>query len=50
MSKKSIFVLVSWSIILVATIVELASGRKPEDCIGEFVGLAAPIIVYLTSR
>ncbi len=50
MNHKSIFLLVLWLILLVITIAELAMGVKPEDLIGEFVGLASPFIVYLTSR
>ena len=49
MSKQSIFVLVLWSILLVFTIVALAMGEKPENLVGEFVGLASPLIVKLTS-
>ena len=50
MDRKSIFGLVLWLILLVMTIVALAMGVKPEDLIGEFLGLASPLIVYLTSR
>lgn len=50
MDRKSIFGLVLWLILLVMTIVALAMGVKPEDLIGEFIGLASPLIVYLTSR
>ena len=49
MSKQSIFVLVLWSILLVFTIVALAMGEKPENLVGEFLGLASPLIVKLTS-
>ena len=50
MDRKSIFGLVLWLILLVMTIVALAMGVKPENLIGEFMGLASPFIVYLTSR
>ena len=50
MNRKSIFVFVLWLILLAVTIASLAMGVKPEDLIGEFVGLASPFIVYLTSR
>ena len=50
MNRKPIFVLVLWLIFLAITIVALAMGVKPENLIGEFVGLASPFIVYLTSR
>lgn len=50
MDRKSIFGLVLWLILLVMTIVALAMGVKPEDLVGEFLGLASPFIVYLTSR
>lgn len=50
MDRKSIFGLVLWLILLVMTIVALAIGVKPEDLVGEFLGLASPLIVYLTSR
>lgn len=50
MDRKSIFGLVLWLILLVMTIVALAMGVKPEDLVGEFLGLASPLIVYLTSR
>lgn len=50
MDRKSIFGLVLWLILLVMTIVALAMGVKPEDLVEEFLGLASPLIVYLTSR
>ena len=50
MDRKSIFGLVLWLILLVMTIVALAMGVKPENLVGEFMGLASPFIVYLTSR
>ena len=50
MDRKSIFGLVLWLILLVMTIVALALGVKPENLVGEFLGLASPFIVYLTSR
>lgn len=50
MNRKSIFVLVLWLILLAMTITALAMGVKPEDLVGEFLGLASPFIVYLTSR
>lgn len=50
MDRKSIFGLVLWLILLVMTIVALAIGVKPENLVGEFLGLASPFIVYLTSR
>ena len=50
MNRKSIFLLVLWLILLAVTIASLAMGVKPENLIGEFVGLASPFIVYLTSR
>ena len=50
MDRSSIFGLVLWLILLVMTIVALAMGVKPEDLVGEFLGLASPLIVYLTSR
>ena len=50
MNRKSIFALVLWLILLAATIVELAIGRRREILIGEFLGLASPFIVYLASR
>lgn len=50
MDRKSIFGLVLWLILLVMTIVALAMGVKPENLVGEFLGLASPLIVYLTSR
>lgn len=50
MDRKSIFGLILWLILLVMTIVALAMGVKPENLVGEFLGLASPLIVYLTSR
>ena len=50
MDRKSIFGFVLWLILLVMTIVALAMGVKPENLVGEFLGLASPFIVYLTSR
>ena len=50
MDRKSIFGLILWLILLVMTIVALAMGVKPENLVGEFLGLASPFIVYLTSR
>lgn len=50
MNRKSIFVLVLWLILLVITIVELTMGINSEELIGNFLGLASPFIVYLTSR
>lgn len=50
MDRKSIFGLVLWLVLLVMTIVALAMGVKPENLVGEFLGLASPFIVYLTSR
>ena len=50
MDRRSIFGLVLWLILLVMTIVALAMGVKPENLVGEFLGLASPLIVYLTSR
>ena len=50
MDRKSIFGVVLWLILLVMTIVALAMGVKPENLVGEFLGLASPFIVYLTSR
>jgi len=50
MDRRSIFGLVLWLILLVMTIVALAMGVKPENLVGEFLGLASPFIVYLTSR
>ena len=47
---KRIGLLILWLILLAMTIAELAIGVKPEDCVGEFLGLASPLIVYLTSR
>ena len=50
MSRKSISLFILWLILLVMTIALLAMGVKPENLIGEFLGLASPLIVYLTSR
>ena len=50
MDRRSIFALVLWLILLVMTIVALAMGVKPENLVREFLGLASPFIVYLTSR
>ena len=50
MDRKFIFGFVLWLILLVMTIVALAMGVKPENLVGEFLGLASPLIVYLTSR
>lgn len=50
MNRKSIFLLVLWLILLAVVIAALAMGAKPENLIGEFMGLASPFIVYLTSR
>lgn len=50
MKPKYIFVLILWLILLVCTIVSLATGTKPQNLIGEFLGLASPLIVFLTSR
>ena len=50
MDRKTIFGFVLWLILLVMTIVALAMGVKPENLVGEFLGLASPFIVYLTSR
>ena len=50
MDRRFIFGFVLWLILLVMTIVALAMGVKPENLVGEFLGLASPLIVYLTSR
>lgn len=50
MSRKSIGLFILWLILLVITIASLAMGVKPENLVGEFLGLASPLIVYLTSR
>ena len=50
MNRKSIFLLVLWLILLTVTIASLAMGVKPENLVGECVGIASPFIVYLTSR
>ena len=50
MKPKYIFVLILWLILLAITITLLAIGIKPKDLIGEFLGLASPLIVFLTSR
>ena len=50
MKPKYIFVLVLWLILLAITITLLAIGIKPKDLIGEFLGLASPLNVFLTSR
>lgn len=50
MNRKSVFLLVLWLILLAVTIASLAMGVKPENLVGEFVGIASPFIVYLTSR
>ena len=49
MKPKYIFVLVLWLILLAITITLLAIGIKPQDLIGAFLGLASPLIVFLTS-
>ena len=50
MSRKSIIWLVLWLIFLAITIAEWAMGVEPEDLVENFLGLASPIIVSLTSR
>lgn len=50
MNRKFIFMLILWLILLAMTITALVMGVKPEDLVGEFLGLASPFIVYLTSR
>lgn len=50
MSRKSIGLFILWLILLVITIASLVMGAKPENLVGEFLGLASPLIVYLTSR
>lgn len=50
MNRKSIFLLVLWLILLVATIVEAIMGVPSEIIVGDCLGLASPLIVYLTSR
>lgn len=50
MSRKSIGLFILWLILLVTTIASLAIEVKPENLVGEFLGLASPLIVYLTSR
>lgn len=50
MSRKGVFVLVLWLIALVTTIVELAIGMKPQELVANYLALASPLIVYLTSR
>ena len=50
MKGKRIVFWVFWLVLLAMTITELAMGAKPEYCVGAFVALASPLIVYLTSR
>ena len=50
MKPKYIFVLILWLIVLAMTIISLVMGQKPQNLIGEFLGLASPLIVFLTSR
>lgn len=50
MNRKAIFTLVLWLICLVCTIVELCTGAGPELLVLDCLGLASPLIVYLTSR
>lgn len=50
MKPKYIFVLILWLILLVMTIISLVMGQKPQNLIGEFLALASPLIVFLTSR
>lgn len=50
MSRKSIGLFILWLILLAMTIASLAMGVKPENLVGEFLGLASPLIVYLTLR
>lgn len=50
MSRKSIGLFILWLILLVIIIASLAMEVKPENLVGEFLGLASPLIVYLTSR
>lgn len=50
MNRRTIFVLVLWLILLAMTITELVMRARPEILVGEFLGLASPFIVYLTSR
>ena len=50
MNRKHVFVLILWLIFLTMTIAALAMGVKPEYLVGEFLGLASPLIVRLVSR
>lgn len=50
MSKPTIFWFVLWLILLAMTVVLLAIGIKPEDLIGEFLGLASPLICFLVRK
>lgn len=50
MGKPTIFWFVLWCILLIMTIVLLAVGVSPEDLIGEFLGLASPLICFLVRK
>ena len=50
MKRGSIFLLVIWLILLALTIFELVIGADTGSLVGDFVALASPFIVYLTSR
>lgn len=48
--KSTIFCLVLWLILLAMTIVLLAIGIGPENLVGEFLGLASPLIYLLVRK
>lgn len=50
MDKSTIFCLVLWLILLAMTIVLLATGTGPENLVGEFLGLASPLIYLLVRK
>lgn len=50
MDKSTIFSLIPWLALLVIMIVLLAIGVGPEDLVGEFLGLASPLIYLLVRK
>lgn len=50
MDKSSIFCLVAWLVLLAIVVVLLAIGVKPQDMLGEFFGLASPLLYLLVRK
>lgn len=50
MDKPTIFFAILWCVLLVITAVLMTVGIKPEDLIGEFLGLMSPLIYLLVRK